>query len=318
MRGVFFGTSEFALPALRAFARSVEVRLVVTQPARPAGRGGRTRPSAVALAAEELALPVLAPERLREALATLRELGADCFAVASYGRLLPAPLLALAPLGALNVHPSLLPLYRGATPLQAQLRDGVVESGVSVIAMDAGMDSGDIVLQERSAIGPQETYGELHDRFAELGARLLARACEQLADGTLVRRPQTGLASEDRIAGTLTHPLSNEDLLIDRERTWSAKRIVDAVRAYAPRPLARSELVSGERVKLLDAHLLGEHAASLALPPDGRWATNPAVPGAILSRRADGIVAVERLIPPNRGATEAAAYLRSRRAAAPA
>lgn len=291
------------MPVLRAFARTLECVLVVTQPARPAGRGQRLMPATVELAARELGLEVYTPERLRDGLVRLADAGADLFAVASYGKIVPQSILDLPRLGALNVHPSLLPLYRGATPLQSQLRDGVRESGVSVIWMDAGMDTGDLVLQERSAIGSHETYGELHERFAHLGADLLARATRQTLAGTLERIPQAHLADEARVAATLTRPLTKADLEVDWN--WPAARIANHVRSLAPSPAARAEL-AGERVKLLsvtpgrDALFERSLPAGTLLGPRG---------SAALVRCGDGVVAVERLIPPNRAAVEGARFV---------
>jgi len=236
---------------------------------------------------------------MRDALPAVRALEAELFGVASYGKIVPQAMLDLPRLGALNVHPSLLPLYRGATPLQSQLRDGVRESGVTIILMDAGMDTGDIVLQERAPIGERETYGELHDRFAALGAALLGRAVRAAAAGTLARTPQAGRASDAEIARTLTRPLRKEDLLVDWRRP--AARVVDLVRSLAPQPGARA-LLEGESspVKILEARV----AAS-------------AEPGTLAVRCGDGaFVVVERLVPPSRGATSGAAYAAARGAAA--
>ncbi len=265
----------------------------------------RLGPTPVKRAAQELGLEVYAPEGLRGATPRLEEARADLFAVASYGKIVPSALLALPRLGALNVHPSLLPLYRGATPLQSQLRDGVRAGGVTIILMDAGMDTGDIVLQTPSEIGARETYGELHDRFALLGAEMLAEAVDLAAAGRLQPRPQAGLASREAIAATATRPLAKADLTIDW--SWSAERIANHVRALSPAPAARAEL-GGEPVKLLAALALAERV------PAG------AVPGALLGVRGraalvasgEGVVAVERLVPANRGALEGAHFARAR------
>lgn len=171
-------------------AEHSDLRLVVTQPDRPGGRGQRLHPTPVKAAAREREIATVEPERLRDALGRLAEERADAFVVVSYGKIVPQRILDLPAHGALNVHPSLLPLYRGATPLQSALRDGRRESGVSIIAMDAGMDTGDLVLQERTEVGEQETYGELHDRYADLGAQLLVRALAELESGTLQRTPK--------------------------------------------------------------------------------------------------------------------------------
>jgi methionyl-tRNA formyltransferase len=295
------------VPSLQAFARATDCRLVVTQPDRPGGRGQRLQPTPVKLAARELGIETLEPERMREALEPLRALRADLFAVASYGKIVPRPILELPRLGALNVHPSLLPLYRGATPLQAQLRDGVTTGGVSVILMDAGMDTGDIVLQQSSPIGPAETYGELHDRFARLGAELLARACAHAAAGELEPRSQATLADPAAIAATLTRPLQKGDLELDWR--WDAARIVNFVRSLAPVPGARADL-AGERVKVLRA---ARELDWTMVPNEG---TSPgtliaAAGDAAIVTCGDGIVAVEQLVPPSRGAVAGASFARA-------
>jgi methionyl-tRNA formyltransferase len=286
------------VPALRAFAGALDCVLAVTQPDRPAGRGQRLQPTPVKVAAADLGIPTVEPERLRDAFDALRDARADLFAVASYGKIVPQHILDLPRLGALNVHPSLLPLYRGATPLQSQLRDGVVHAGVTIILMDAGMDTGDVVLQERSEIGPDETYGELHDRFAGLGAAMLARACAAAAAGTLSRTPQAGLASPDEVARTLTRPLAKDDLVVDW--SWPAKRAADHVRAFSPQPGARATLEGEERpVKILQAHL----------------ATGAEPAGALAVVCGDGAsLVIDRLVPPDRGPMTGEAYRAARAA----
>jgi methionyl-tRNA formyltransferase len=296
LRGIFFGTSEFAVPALRAFAASLECALVVTQPDRPAGRGQKLQPTPVKRAAQELGIPTTEPLRLRDAVDELAAVRPDAFGVASYGKIVPQAILDLAPRGALNVHPSLLPLYRGATPLQSQLRDGVKTGGVTIIFMDAGMDTGDVVLREETAIGATETYGELHDRLALLGADLLARACAALRDGTPARTPQAGLADPADVARTTTRPLTKDDLVVD----WSlpAECIVNLVRSLSPAPAARAVLAVEEQpVKLLEVRAAdAANQQELHMPSgDGR------------------LVIVERLVPPNRGVMTGAAYLAARR-----
>jgi methionyl-tRNA formyltransferase len=291
---VFFGTSDFALPALRTLADHAEVPLVVTQPDRPGGRGQRLRPTPIKAAALEAGIAVFEPARLRDAVERLREAQADLFVVASYGKIVPQAVLDLPALGALNVHPSLLPLYRGATPLQSALRDGRRESGVTIILMDAGMDTGDIVLQERTPIAERETYGELHDRYARLGARLLHAALDQMQAGTLVRTPQAEMgASAEEISATLTHPLAKEDLVL--QWSWPARRVVDAVRSLSPQPLARGTF-AGEQIKIV--------AARVAEPGESE--------GAIVACGDGAKVVLETVVPPNRAAMSGTAYLRIR------
>jgi methionyl-tRNA formyltransferase len=273
VRTLFFGTSAFAVPSLRVLAARTDVAGVVTQPDRPAGRGHRLVPSPVKAAAIELGLAVHEPVRLRDFANDVASQSFDAFALASYGRILPQALLDLPRLGALNVHPSLLPKYRGATPIQTALRDGERETGVTIMLMDAGMDTGDVVLQQRAPIDPADDYGSLHDRLALAGAALLDRALALAEAGPLQHHPQTGEAS-------VTKPIGKNDLAIDWK--WDARRIVDHVRAYSPQPAARAELY-GETVKILRAHV-----------------------------DADGAVAVDEVIAPNRGRMTLAAYAQSR------
>ncbi|MGB8520290.1 MAG: methionyl-tRNA formyltransferase [Candidatus Tumulicola sp.] len=269
---MFFGTSDFAVPSLRVVAEKTRLAGVVTQPDRPSGRGHKLTASPVKAAALELGLRVFQPMQLK-AFAQEIDGAVDLFALASYGRILPSSLLAVPRLGSLNVHPSLLPKYRGATPIQTALRDGERETGVSLMLMDAGMDTGDIVLQERVAIAAEETYGELHDRLARIGAEMLGRALDAAAEGPLSRRAQEGAAS-------VTAPIRKDDLTLDW--SWPAQRIVDHVRAYSPQPAARATL-DGETVKILRAHV-GEN----------------------------GRVEIDELIAPNRGRMSGAAYARGR------
>ena len=314
MTGVFFGTSAFAVPSLRTFAKATDCALVVTQPDRPAGRGQQLMPTPVKVAAWELGLEVIEPERLRDAVDRLGDTNADLFAVASYGKIVPQTVLDLPRFGALNVHPSLLPFYRGATPLQAQLRDGVPIGGVSIILMDAGMDTGDVVLQEKSSIAPDETYGELHDRFAQMGAKLLADACASAESGTLTRTPQAGLADPELVAATLTRQLTKTDLELDWH--WPADRIANFVRSLSPAPAARADL-DGVRVKIVNA---------TANVDPGKWtrlAVVGAEPGTLVGFADDaaivssgeGVVAIERLVPPNRGAIDGKTFALARRPA---
>ncbi|MFZ0031468.1 MAG: methionyl-tRNA formyltransferase [Candidatus Cybelea sp.] len=278
MKTLFFGTSAFALPSLRAVAARTELAGVVTQPDRPAGRGQRLTPSPVKIAALELGARVHEPVRLRAFADEMRPEKFDLFVVAAYGRILPQALLDLPRLGALNVHPSLLPKYRGATPIQSAVADGERETGVSIMLMDCGLDTGDLVLVKRVAIEPQETYGELHERLATIGADLLGEVLDLAAAAPLARTPQTGEA-------TVTRPIAKEDLAIDW--SWPPERIVDRVRAFSPKPAARATL-DGETVKILRAHVAP-----------------------------DGTLSIDELIAPNRGRMTGDEYFRSRASTGP-
>lgn len=261
------------MPSLHVLASRTNVVGVVTQPDRPAGRGHRLQPTPVKSAALDLSLRVYEPTKLKAFAQELASQPFDLFALASYGRILPQSLLDLPKYGALNVHPSLLPKYRGATPIQTALRNGDRETGVTIMLMDAGMDTGDIVLQERVAVEPDDDYGSLHDRLALYGGELLGEALDLAMRGPLPHHPQTG----DPV---LTAPISKEDLTIDP--TWPPERIVAAVRAFAPAPGARME-IDGETVKVLRAHV------------------------------DDGRLILDEVIAPNRGKMTGDAYRQSRR-----
>lgn len=268
MKTLFFGTSAFAVPSLHVTAARSALAGVVTQPDRPAGRGHKLQPTPVKAAALELGLRVFEPLNLRAFSEGLASETFDLFALASYGKILPEALLALPRLGALNVHPSLLPVYRGATPIQTALRNGDRTTGVSIMLMDAGMDTGPIVLQEPLEIAPDDTYESLHDRLAFYGGDLLGQALDLAASGKLHGVPQTGEPS-------VTRPIRKEDLEIDW--SWPAQRIVDTVRAFSPKPGARAQL-NGETVKIVRAHA------------------------------EDGNVVIDELIAPNRGRMSGQAY----------
>ncbi|MGH7738005.1 MAG: methionyl-tRNA formyltransferase [Candidatus Tyrphobacter sp.] len=251
MNALFFGTSEFALPSLDVVADAASLRGVVTQPDRPAGRGMRLTPTPVKRAALERGLRVYEPANLRSFAREIGALDFDAFVVASYGRILPAELLAIPELGTLNVHPSLLPRFRGATPIQAALLAGDTRTGATIMLADERMDTGDIVLQEELSIGACECFGSLHDRLAALGATLLGTSFSLAGrDGAFPRRPQEGDAST-------TRPIEKADLLVDW--SWPAERIVNAVRAYSPQPAARAR-IGDVTVKLLRAHVADDGA----------------------------------------------------------
>jgi methionyl-tRNA formyltransferase len=231
VRVAFFGTSEFAVPALRALAEHGHaVSPVVTAPARPSGRGRKLVPSPVEQAARALGLVVLAPEDPNDE-AFLKDMAAhqpDVAVLAAYGCILKTPLLRLPPRGFLNIHPSLLPRYRGAAPIQRAILAGEQETGVTVIVLSEQVDAGDIVKQVAVAIGPDETAGELSSRLAATGARLVLEALTRLEKDTGSRTPQDpGLA-------TRAPKLAKSERNIDWHET--APRIHNRIRALSPEP----------------------------------------------------------------------------------
>ncbi len=188
MRLIFMGTPEFSVPALKALvAAGHEIAAVYTQPPRPAGRGQQPRPSAVQQAAAAMGLAVRHPASLRDPAeqSALAGLNADAAVVVAYGLILPQPVLDAPCLGCLNIHASLLPRWRGAAPIQRAILAGDAETGVCIMRMEAGLDTGPVILREATPIGPQDTAGDLHDRLAAMGARMIVDA----------------LAAPDRLAG---------------------------------------------------------------------------------------------------------------------
>src|SRR5262245_54950645 len=193
LRLAFMGTPDFAVPALSALvAAGHEIVAVYSQPPRAAGRGQKPRPSSVHAAAMDHGIAVRTPDSLRVAAeqAAFTALGLDAAVVVAYGLLLPKSILVAPRLGCLNIHASLLPRWRGAAPIQRALMAGDGETGVTIMQMDEGLDTGPMLLQERMPIVPEDDAGPLHDKLASLGARLIVQALNGLAAGTLTAQPQ--------------------------------------------------------------------------------------------------------------------------------
>jgi methionyl-tRNA formyltransferase len=247
MKIVFAGTPEFAVPSLRAAAANGEVVAVCTQPDRPAGRGRGLTASPVKQEALGLGIPVLQPETLKgdDAQGRLRALEPDLMVVVAYGLILPRKVLAIPRHGCWNVHASLLPRWRGAAPIQRAIEAGDAETGVCLMRMEAGLDTGPVLLSQATAIGAEETGGQLHDRLAELGAKLLAEGLRQLRAGTLpAARPQP------EAGVTYAHKLDKAEAKLD----WSlpAEVLARKVRAFSPWPVAEAQ-VAGERLRIHEA-----------------------------------------------------------------
>ena len=231
MRVVFFGTSEFAAPALRTLAKSAHtVGPVIAAPAQPSGRGRKLVRSPVEQEARALGLAVLTPEDPNDPafIAELKSQSPDIAVLAAYGYILKPPLLTLPALGFLNIHPSLLPRYRGAAPIQRAILAGERETGVTIIVLSEQVDAGDIIEQEAVQIGPDETAGELSQRLADAGARLLLDALTQFGAGTATRTPQgPGLI-------TRAPKITKAERSIDWRE--SAQGIHNRIRALSPEP----------------------------------------------------------------------------------
>ena len=273
MRVLFWGTPVFATPPLRALlGEGFDVVGVVTQPDKPVGRSrSHVQASAVKEVAVAEGLPILQPERPRgaEFVAQVRELAPDLSVVVAYGHILAAEVLALPPRGTLNVHASLLPQLRGASPIQAAIREGHTKSGVTIMRMVQRLDAGPIILQLATDILEDETGGELGLRLAELGATALIEALALIEMGHATEQPQ------DEALATYAGKIDRDTTRIDW--TQDAGVIARAIRAYDPRPAAWSTL-DGKDVKLFGARP--------EPPPFGA----PAAAGAVVSASADGLL----------------------------
>ncbi len=249
-RIIFMGTPEFAVPSLKALlVHGENVVAVVTQPDRPKGRGRKLTPPPVKELALQEGLPVLQPTKIRtdDFLNSLREFSPDLIVVTAYGRILPGPLLNLPPLGTINVHGSLLPKYRGAAPIQWAVINGETETGITIMQMDEGMDTGDILLPGALAIEPDDTAGTLSVKMAELGGRLLVEALKLLKAGKLTPHKQ------DESQATMAPPLTKELGRID----WSkpAFALSCLIRGLDPWPTAYTHL-DGKLLRLFSPRVI--------------------------------------------------------------
>lgn len=247
MRIVFFGSAPIGFPVLEsllACARD-QVVAVVTQPDRPAGRKQHLTPCPVKLFAQERGLPVLSPEKVKECLPELTALAADLFVVVAYGQYIPQSVLALPPHGAINLHPSLLPQYRGSSPIQWALANGDTKTGVTILYVSEKMDAGDILLQREIAIDPDDTAATLEPVLAAAGAELLMEAVEQIRAGTVRTTPQ-----DDALAVEI-RKLTKEDGRLDW--TQPAQTLRNRIRGFTPWPGCFCEMPDGQRLKVLCA-----------------------------------------------------------------
>lgn len=268
LRIVFAGTPEFAAEHLKALLDSPhDVIAVYTQPDRPAGRGQKLMPSPVKQLALQHNIPVMQPPTLRapEAQAELAALQPDLLVVVAYGLILPQTVLDIPRLGCINSHASLLPRWRGAAPIQRAVQAGDAESGVTVMRMEAGLDTGPMLLKVTTPITGEDTGGTLHDRLAELGPTAVIQAIAGLADGTLI-----GEVQDDSLA-TYAHKLNKDEARIDWSRP--AVELERLIRAFNPWPICHTTL-NGEALKVLAAQVV-----------DGKG-----TPGSIIDASKDGLL----------------------------
>ena len=264
------GSPDFAVPSLEALLAGHDVALVVTQPDKPAGRGARLTAPPVKVVAERAGVPVYQPRTARapEVAERLRQTGAELGVVVAYGKILPPAVLTAFPRGCINVHGSILPHHRGAAPIQRAVIEGDRETGVTIMQLDEGMDTGPVLLERRTPIGPRETAGELFVRLAPLGAEALLEAIDGLAAGRLTARPQDGAAA------THAAMLTKADGAIDF--AGPADRVAARIRGVDPWPGAVA-MLRGARVKLF--------GAAPAEPPPP-----PAPPGTVLAADDRGLL----------------------------
>ena len=291
MRIVFMGTPEFSVPVLDALVDAGhEIAAVYCQPPRPAGRGKKDRPSPVQARAEALGLPVRHPVSLRDAQAQadFAALKADIAVVVAYGLILPQAVLDAPMRGCLNIHASLLPRWRGAAPIHRAIMAGDSETGVCIMQMEAGLDTGPVLLRQSTPIGSEETTAGLHDRLSEIGAELIVTALARLDHLTPQPQPETGV--------TYAAKIDKAEARIDW--SWTAAEVDRRIRGLSPFPGAWTE-IDGERVKLL---------ASRLAPGQGR-------PGQVLDDALtvaceDGAVSLLRLQRAGKAAQDAETFLR--------
>jgi methionyl-tRNA formyltransferase len=250
VRTAFMGTPAFALPTLEALARWSELCAVVAQLDKPSGRGRLLNSPATVLWARARGVPVLQPQRARDEafLAQLGALAPELIVVAAYGKILPKTLLELPRLGCVNVHASLLPRYRGAAPIQWAIARGEAETGVTLMQMDEGLDTGPMLAQARLPIAPDDTGESLSAKLAKLGGELLEQHLGALFEKSLVAVPQ------NQALATLAPKLTREDAVLDVKRP--AGELHDYVRAFQPWPGATLKLASGKLLKVIETDLV--------------------------------------------------------------
>jgi len=244
MRAIFFGTPEFAVPVLQAVASVCEVVLVVSQPDKEGGRGRKALPSKTKIAATEMGIPVFQPEKLKdpEVIDLLKEKNADFFFTTAYGKILPRAILDIPKLGCLNLHASLLPKYRGSAPIQWAILNGERETGITLMLMDEGMDTGPILAQEKIEILPNETSGELSKRMSVFAGEFVKRVLLEFLKGNLKQIKQ------DESLVSYAPPLKKQDGRIDWKK--NARQIVCHILGMNPWPCAFT-FAQGKMFKIL-------------------------------------------------------------------
>ena len=304
-RILFMGTPDIAVTCLKALVDAGEnVVGVVTRIDKPKGRKAILTPPPVKVFAEENGIGVCQPRTLRDEAfdAYLRELAPDLILVVAFGMILPPSVISYPKYGCLNVHASLLPKYRGAAPMQRAIMDGEKETGVTIMYMDEGLDTGDMILKEATPISDTDTLETVHDRLAEMGARMLVKAAKLVVEGKAERVPQNAALS------TYAQKIERADAKLDFTRT--ALELDRQIRALSPMPLAYCMTPDGKSMKIVSARPTSGSGAPgevLSTSCDGR--------GEITVACGEGALSISALQPEGKGKMDAAAYLRGRRLA---
>ena len=305
MRILFMGTPEFALFSLRALVEAgMNVVGVVTQPDQPKGRGYVLTPPPVKVFAQERGIPVYQPERLKNGAfdETLAKINPDLIVVTAYGKILPESLLNYPKYGCVNVHGSLLPEYRGAAPMQRAILEGKKETGITTMLMDAGLDTGKMLLQARVPIEENDNFETIHDKMGEAGAPLLVETIEKIVAGTITPVEQDGAKA------TYAAKIEKEDCKIDFSK--SARGVHNQIRALSPVPLAFTRLPDGKLLKVAASELTTEKFDPV---PAGTVVSISG--GAITVACGEGAIRLLELIPEGKSRMSAAAFVNGRKIA---
>ncbi len=302
MKILFMGTPDFALASLKALCEAGEdVIGVVTQPDKPKGRGYTLTPPPVKVYAMERGLPVYQPQTLRgeEFSALLSELDPEMIVVAAYGKILPENVINYPKSGCINVHGSLLPKYRGAAPMQRAIIDGERETGVTIMYMDIGLDTGDMLKKRSVAIEADDNFEDIHDKLADCGAKLLLEVIGDIAAGTHTREKQ------NEAEMTYAKKIEKSDCLIDFSR--SAREVHDLIRGLSPIPLSFTHTPDGKLLKVVKSRVVS---------PDGAFGEAGKVislEGEIVVSCGSGSVALLTVLPEGKGRMSSADFIRGRK-----
>ena len=296
------GTPDFAIPSLRELVDAgEEVVGVITQPDKPRGRGYELQPTPVKAFALSRGLQVYQPDTLRgeEFMELIEKLAPELIAVTAYGKILPESVLNFPKYGCINVHGSLLPEYRGAAPMQRAIIDGKSETGVTIMYMAKGLDTGDMLLVERCPINDTDNFEDIHDRLSEMGAKALVKAARDIEAGRAVR------VKQDDALATYAAKIEKSDCAIDFSR--SAKEVHDLIRGLSPIPLSFTKTPDGKLLKILESRVLDNEKIFGA-------------PGEVISLGDDicvacgkGVLSILRVLPEGKGRMSAADFVRGRK-----